>query len=422
MHIPALRFGRAYESLDQSAVKDFRTGAVRATVSVVNAGLIRKDLAKLANPLAKFSHAELIALCAKAGDIFVKDSGEYAATLAATSGLAPVLVERNIQRIHAALTNMGAILRGLTRGLDLDHPDPYAFYPVTDVLGVVMPSNSPAVNVLWLPAIALKIPVAIKPGKDEPWTPYRLIQSFIAAGVPAEAFGFYPTDHEGANAILTHCGRSLLFGDKSTTLQYSNNPSIQIHGPGYSKVLIGADRIERWRDYLDLLVDCVAANGGRSCLNASAIVVPAHADEIAQALQQRLDALGPDQLAAFVNPQVAAAIHAQVGGDRLRVINGGTYLLPTIVREPTLVNREFLFPYATVVEMPQEQMLAAIGPSLVVTAITGDEAWIAQLKACRHIDRLNIGPISTMKISWDQPHEGNLFDLLYKRRAFERAP
>ena len=33
------------------------------------------------------------------------------------------------------------------------------------------------------------------------------------------------------------------------------------------------------------------------------------------------------------------------------------------------------------------------------------------------IDRLNLGPISTMKISWDQPHEGNMFEFLYKRRS-----
>ena len=57
-------------------------------------------------------------------------------------------------------------------------------------------------NSLWIPAISLKTPVVIKPGKEEPWTPYRLIQAFIAAGVPAEAFGFYPTDHDGAATIL----------------------------------------------------------------------------------------------------------------------------------------------------------------------------------------------------------------------------
>ncbi len=28
------------------------------------------------------------------------------------------------------------------------------------------------------------------------------------------------------------------------------------------------------------------------------------------------------------------------------------------------------------------------------------------------IERLNLGPVSTMKVSWDQPHEGNLFEFL----------
>ena len=43
-------------------------------------------------------------------------------------------------------------------------------------------------------------------------TPYRLMQAFISAGCPAEAFGFYPTDHEGAADILRLCDRALIFG------------------------------------------------------------------------------------------------------------------------------------------------------------------------------------------------------------------
>jgi hypothetical protein len=78
---------------------------------------------------------------------------------------------------------------------------------------------------LWLPAIALKTPVFIKPGKDEPWTPFRLIQAFIAAGAPAEAFGFYPTDHEGSGEVVKLSGRSLVFGDVGTVKQYENNPA-----------------------------------------------------------------------------------------------------------------------------------------------------------------------------------------------------
>jgi acyl-CoA reductase-like NAD-dependent aldehyde dehydrogenase len=312
-----------------------------------------------------------------------------------------------------------------------------------------MPSNSPAVNSLWLPAIALKTPVIIKPGKEEPWTPYRLIQAFIAAGVPAEAFGFYPTDHEGAAAILNSCGRALIFGDKSTTQQYANNPAIQIHGPGWSKILVGEDCIGHWPDYLDVMVSAISDNGGRSCINASAIVVPKHAAEIADALAQKLGPIQPAnsddpnaRLSGFANPKMADLIDAQIEeglktsgatevtaryrrGPRKAIFEGGAYLRPTIVLcdsfQHPLANREFLCPYASVVEVPQAEMLRQIGYTLACTAITKDAGFIEQLQAFPEIERLNVGPVSTMKVSWDQPHEGNMFEFLWRRRSIERA-
>jgi acyl-CoA reductase-like NAD-dependent aldehyde dehydrogenase len=310
-------------------------------------------------------------------------------------------------------------------------------------------ARSSAVNSLWLPAIALKTPVVIKPGREEPWTPYRLIESFIAAGVPAEAFGFYPTDHDGAATILNTCGRALIFGDKSTTQQYANNPAIQIHGPGWSKFLIGDDQIENWRDYIDVIAGAISDNGGRSCINASAVVVPKYGAEIADALAQRLGPVAPTRpedegakLSGFANPKMADFIDAQIdeglktagaedvtakyrGGPRKVVFEGGTYVRPTIVRCDSfahpLANREFLCPYASVVTCPQSDMLSNIGYTLACTAITKDPAFIADLEAYGHIERLNIGPVSTMKISWDQPHEGNMFEFLWQRRSIERA-
>jgi hypothetical protein len=104
---------------------------------------------------------------------------------------------------------------------------------------------------------------------------------------------------------------------------------------------------------------------------------------------------------------------------------GGTFLRPTIVRcdswSHSLANREFLCPYASVVEVPQKEVLSKIGYSLIVTAITEDPAFTEELLECPTIDRLNLGPISTMSISWDQPHEGNMFEFLYKRRSIDRA-
>jgi len=289
----------------------------------------------------------------------------------------------------------------------------------------------------------------VKPVQDEPWTPYRLIQAFIAAGVPAEAFGFYPTDHEGAGVILKNCGRALIFGDKSTTAQYAHNPWIQIHGPGWSKILIGEDCIENWRDYLEVMVASISDNGGRSCINASAIVVPKYGAEIADALAQRLGPVAQTRaddekarLSGFANPKMAEHIDIQIeeglqtpgatdvtakyrNGPRKTEFEGGTYMRPTIAlcdsfKHP-LAHKEYLFPYASVVEVPQKDMLHQIGYSLAVTAITKDPTFIEDLQAFPEIERLNLGPVSTMAISWDQPHEGNMFEFLWKRRSIERA-
>jgi hypothetical protein len=468
-HIPALRLGRAYESLEQTTVTDCRTGTPLASISQVNAGIIRKDLARVAESraaLKKFTTAQLIEISAKAGEHFLNDTlplgdkghnqspRDYIETLSATSGLPHVMVRRNMAKIHDALTSMRTILNGLTRGLDPAILDAgrgvqcgtaVSFYPVAQSLGLVMPSNSPGVNSLWLPAISLKMPVIIKPGREEPWTPLRLVQAFVAAGCPPEAFGFYPTDHEGAAEILKLCGRALIFGDRSTTDRYASNPGIQIHGPGYSKILIGEDEIDRWPEFLDVIVSSIADNGGRSCINASAVVAPRYAREIAEALAQRLGPITPlspadenARLSGFANRKMADYIDGAIeqdlkipgavevtarhrNGPRQVELDGGVYLRPTVVLCDSfahpLANREFLFPYASVVEAPQADMLRQIGPSLVVTAITRDAAFTEQLLESPLIERLNLGPVSTMKVSWDQPHEGNLFEFLYRRRA-----
>ena len=103
-------------------------------------------------------------------------------------------------------------------------------------------------------------------------------------------------------------------------------------------------------------------------------------------------------------------------------VEGATYLRPTLVRAEhgtALAGTEFLFPFSAVVQVPREELLEAMGPSLVVTALTRDPAFQAALLACSHVERLNLGPVPTSKVDWDQPHEGNLFEFLYARRAIK---
>ena len=450
-HIPILRGGRPYRSLDVKPLRDFRTGEVIAEISQANPGLIGKDLAGM-RPL-KLTVRELLEIYRRAARLFVETPDEYIWNLSATCGLPETLCRFNMEKIRTVLDGMEEVLAGLTRGLDLSVLDAglgtqdgrrLSYLPQAEVLGAVLPSNSPGVHNLWLPAPALKIPVALKPGREEPWTPFRICQALMEAGLPPSAIGFYPSDHAGASEILMRCGRSMLFGDEATVRPWKADPRVQIHGPGWSKVLFGED--QPWEPHLDLLVTSIAENGGRSCLNASGVWVPGRGRELAEALAERLAAIQalpldhPEaRLAAFARPQVAHHISdlidrqlrvpgavdltAKIRGSRVAEAGGCTFLLPTLIwcEDPDhpLANTELLFPFASVVEVPRAEMLARIGPTLVATGITEDPKLQRELLDCPWIDRLNLGAIPTSRVSWDQPHEGNLFAHLYRQRAIQ---
>jgi acyl-CoA reductase-like NAD-dependent aldehyde dehydrogenase len=369
------------------------------------------------------------------------------------------MVRRNMEKIRGVLAGIENVLAGLTRDLDLTVLDrglgeasghALSFVPRSPTLGVVLPSNSPGVHSLWAPALALKTALVLKPGSAEPWTPLRLIQAFLGAGAPPEAFGFYPTDHAGAGEILRRCGRGMVFGDVASTRRWEGDPRVEVHGPGYSKVLLGPDAAADWPRHLDVMVSSIVENGGRSCVNASGIWATANAREIAEALASRLASIAPRaeedpeaQIAPFANPEIARRISALIdrdletpgaaditagyrSGERVVDWEGSTYLLPTIVlcdsSEHPLANREFLFPFAAVVPVAPEQIPAALGPTLAVTAITEDPALLGRILASPLLHRLNLGPSPTWQVSWDQPHEGNLFEHLYTRRALHVRP
>ena len=469
IHIPILRAGRSYRSLNTVTVPHVKTGEPIASVSQANQGLIAKDLHEVdesRRALEAFSVSELLVICKEAAQLFAESElplngttqspDEYIRCLSATTGMPESLCRKNMAKIRLMLEELEAVLGGLTRGLDLTVLDAgwgvqdgrhLSYVPQTDALGAVLPNNSPGVHALWIPAIPLKTPIILKPGSLEPWTPFRISQALIEAGCPAEGIGFYPTDYSGSSEILLRCGRSMLFGGGATVDPWKTDPGVQIHGPGQSKIILAEDTVAQWEDYLDLMVTSVAENGGRSCINASGVWVPSEGRDVAEALASHLSRIEAKPLddpqagiAAFPNPDVARQIsnlidnHLKVpgatditaavrGSERVIEVDGCTFLLPTVIWcedwQHPLANSEFLFPFVSVVEMPQKAMLEHIGPTLVVTAITEDRAFKRDLLNSTAVDRLNLGPIPTNQISWEQPHEGNLFDFLYQQRALQ---
>ena len=204
--------------------------------------------------------------------------------------------------------------------------------------------------------------------------------------------------------------------------------------------------VDDWEQYVDLMAESIYINSGRGCINCSGVWASRHTKEIAAALAERIgriEAKTPSDpeagLAAFTVPGMAAAVWGMIEsdlkeagvthlteqhGERLVEQERCAYLRPMIVHcespDNEIAKKEYMFPFSTVVECPEDQMLARIGPTLVVTALTEDEGLCRRLLASPHVERLNFGPIPTNQISWDQPHEGNLFDFLYQQRALQR--
>jgi acyl-CoA reductase-like NAD-dependent aldehyde dehydrogenase len=473
IEIPVIRWGQNYESLEREKVVHFETGDTLAEVHQANGGLVKMDMRKAARAretLRKFSIPDLLGMCAQASELYLnaelpvgngtQTPEQFCELQSASTGLPLHMCAANMKKIAFVMSHMGDILDALTRGLPLDilsngfgHEDRgvmVSYQATTPVLGLVLPSNSPGVHTLWVPAIPLQIGLVLKPGSSEPWTPYRAFEALCKAGIPREVFCLYPGPHDVGSAVMETCERSMIFGGQATIDKYHGDPRVQAHGPGFSKILIGEDMADNWEEHLDLMVDSVLINGGRSCINCSGIWAPRHGVEIADAIAKRI---GPVEalpttdataaLAAFTMQGAAAAMNNQIedgvkspavtevsakyrNGDRLIEKQRIDYLRPTVLHvadpDDAMANTEYMFPFVSVVDCPQNQMLKKIGPTLVCTALTKNESFTNQLLDATHIDRLNVGAVGTHQLNWLQPHEGNIIDFLFRNRAYQTSP
>jgi acyl-CoA reductase-like NAD-dependent aldehyde dehydrogenase len=470
LNIPILRWGRPYTSLDQEDVIHFVTGETLARVSQTNAGLLGRDTRhaqRAREILTGIPIPELIGMMKKAADLYLDQTlpmgdGEqtpdgFARQQSASTGLPEHMCKANMKKNHFVLSNMDKILDALTRGLELkiltrgfgsgSRGVMVSYQAQAPVLGLVLPSNSPGVHTLWLPVIPMQIGLVLKPGPQEPWTPCRMAAAFFEAGVPRETISIYPGGGDIGAEVVRRTSRGMIFGGTSTVARYKGDPRVQVHGPGFSKILLGDDVVDRWEQHLDVMVDSVFLNSGRGCINCSGIWASRHTHEIARALAERLGPVEPkppedpeSSLAAFTVPGAARAIwdtiEGKLGepgvedmtagfGPRLVERERCGYLRPTIVHcdspDRELASTEFMFPFASVVCCPQQEMLRHIGPTLVCSAITEDRDFQRQLLDAPHIDRLNLGPIPTIRLDWLQPHEGNIVEFLFRPRAFQTA-
>src|SRR6266403_325607 len=428
LNIPVLRWGRPYTSLEVDNVIHFATGETLAKVSQAIPGLLAKDIRqaqRARDALLEIPIRDLINMMKKAGELYkdatlpmgdgVQSPDDFARQQSASTGLPEHMCKANMAKNHYVLSNMDQILDALTRGLDLEiltrgygkesRGITVSYQAQSPVLGLVLPSNSPGVHTLWLPVNPMQIGLLLKPGPQEPWTPYRMAAAFEQAGVPKEAIAVYPGGGDIGAEVVRRCGRSMIFGGTATVERYKGDPRVQVHGPGFSKIILGDDVVDHWEKYIDIMADSVFLNSGRGCINCSGVWASRHTKEIAQALAERLGPIArkpPEDpsstLAAFTVPGAAKAIWNVIEtklhepgveeatakfGPRLDQRDHCGYLRPTVIHCDSpcrgLANTEFMFPFVSVVECPQDQMLEKIGQTLVCSAITENPRWQRQL-------------------------------------------
>ena len=472
IRVPVLRWGKPYRSLETTTVSHFLTGEPVAEVDQVTPGIVKRDLRRAGQARAALRDIpipDLLTRVREAARFYMEaelplgdatqSPEEFVRSQSATTGLPESMCRANMGKNRFVLERMDQVLDALTRGLDLDilssghgieeRGVPVSYQAQTPVLACVLPSNSPGVHTLWLPVIPLQIGLVLKPGPEEPWTPYRMAEAFFAAGIPREAIAVYPGGAEVGAAVVEAAPRTLIFGSRATVERYRSDPSVRVHGPGFSKILLGDDVVDRWEEHLDVLFESVFLNSGRSCISCSGIWASRHTEAIAEALAERLAGFRPrppddpeSTLAAFTVPGMAEAIDRDIeerlagggatdltaplrDGPRLAPEGRASWLLPTVLHcespEAPAANVEYMFPFVSVVRCPQDEMIGRIGDTLVATAITDDTSFRTDLLETTSIDRLNFGPIPTTRLNWLQPHEGNILDVLYRARAFQSA-
>jgi acyl-CoA reductase-like NAD-dependent aldehyde dehydrogenase len=311
-----------------------------------------------------------------------------------------------------------------------------------DVFAVHAPGNEPAVHALWLEALALGYRVAVRPSRRDPFTPHRLISALRAAGFGDDQVVLLPTGYDAADAILRGADLAMAYGGEDVMRKYAAQSKILPQGPGRSKILLTAD--VDWRDHLDVIVDSISHEGGRACVNATAVFVEGDPTPIAKAVADRLALMPslPPETEQAVLPVVpvadayeleryllakAAGTIAHLGGDGVvdELGDGSAVLRPAVHQldrpEAEQAGIELPFPCVWVAPWTQEAGLEPLKDTLVLTAITNDTRLVDALVDEPTISNVYVGDHPTYWMEPGVPHDGYLEDFLMRTKAVIRG-
>lgn len=372
---------------------------------------------------------------------------EYARRVTRATGLPTGWVRTSGHWLAYGLRHAAEALRAQSPTADLDVYDDrtyvrernvgLAFAPRVRVLGAVMPSNDPTVYAWPALALAMKVPIVVRPADRDPFTAVRLARAFRAAGVPESAVHVLPASREIGDLLRREADHTLLFGGASTVDPYRDDPQVQTYGPGNSAAVVARDPTD---GELDTLARGVVRSGGRACFNLTRIVVTGDCDPdaLAAGLAERVAEATPGSpledgtdVPTFPDADRAAAIDERVAavegtdvtadrrdGGRLVETDDGARIEATVIRTPEPVD-ELPFPYAGVTRRSRDAVGSVVDGAYLCVCI-GDADLERDLLRSPGVRKLYSGRYPAA-VDLRETHEEFLTDFLYARSTYDPA-
>jgi hypothetical protein len=454
--IPAL-IGKGrdgYQSIDRKAVTGFE-GSALAEATITPPVLIHEIGRRKSTALRSLPIRDVLGVFERAADIFATGRSDglepeaFVRKASLSSGLPLSIVRtQTLGLFPPALRMMDRFLR-VQSPCGLEVFDRF-FYDAGGIrvgmtprgrnVGFVMPGNHPSTHLMWLCALAMKLPVVLRPSNDDLFTPYRLVTALLEAGLPDDAIAFVPGGHDLVDPLVQSCALSVLFGGQQLADRYAPNRNVRIHGPGRSKIVVlaGAD----FDETVQLITRLVMDDAGRGCINGSAVIVEGRASTLAAAVAAvlqgvpiqsplaegaQLGAVSAAEAAAYsgmIDSRVGSGVteHAPGPAGRVATVDGVRMMRPTVIEvdsfEHPLFGVELPFPF--VVFAParsRQELLRAACHSLAVVVAGEDDALAQDLLLEPTIDKVfGNGALST-EFDPREPHEGFLVDFLFQKKA-----
>ena len=455
MFIPAL-IGKGrdgYRSLERQTVVGL--DGSRVAEATITPALLVSSIGRRSSPaLQSLPIRALLDIFARAGEIFRTGQPDgltpeaYVRNAALTSGLPITITRKQTLGLFPEAFGMMDIFLQVQSPTGLDVFDTHTYEaggirigmtPRGRNVGFVMPGNHPSTHLMWLCALAMKMPVVLRPSSDDLFTPYRLVMSFLEAGLPEDAVAFVPGGHDLVDTIVQSCSLAVLFGGQQVADMYASNRRVRIHGPGRSKVIVLADA--DFEQSVSLITRLVLDDAGRGCINGSAVIVEGSSGKLAAAVAAALErvpalsplaegaqlgAVGPAEAAvynALIDSRLGAGANELTPGRQRRIetVDGFTVMRPMVVEvasfEHPLFGMELPFPFVVFASAAKADVLRAARNSLAVVVAGDDETLMQDLLLEPTVDKVFGGGALSTEFDPREPHEGFLVDFLYQKKA-----